>query len=119
MPALPSYQRLLETSRRVNWRLEDLLGEWRRLDSAELSEPPMERLPRTPTETDQRLKLCSAPDQSEVLIPHPILPPHRVRLCQSDTHRDPWSIPLVVPSSHTANPLTRALVPGAVVFGRH
>jgi hypothetical protein len=32
MPALPSYQHLLETSRRVNWRLEDLLGEGRRLD---------------------------------------------------------------------------------------
>ncbi len=32
MPVLPSYQRLLETSRRVNWRLEDLLGEGMRLD---------------------------------------------------------------------------------------
>jgi len=32
MPALPSYQHLLETSRRVNWRLEDLLGDGRRLD---------------------------------------------------------------------------------------
>jgi hypothetical protein len=32
MPALPSYQHLLETSRRVNWRLEDLLGEGKRLD---------------------------------------------------------------------------------------
>jgi hypothetical protein len=32
MPALPSYQHLLETSRRVNWRVEDLLGEGRRLD---------------------------------------------------------------------------------------
>jgi hypothetical protein len=32
VPALPSYQHLLETSRRVNWRLEDLLGEGRRLD---------------------------------------------------------------------------------------
>jgi hypothetical protein len=34
VPALPSYQRLLATSRRVNWRLEDLLGEARRLDFA-------------------------------------------------------------------------------------
>jgi hypothetical protein len=32
MPALPNYQHLLETSRRVNWRLEDLLGDGRRLD---------------------------------------------------------------------------------------
>ena len=32
MPAIPNYQHLLETSRRVNWRLEDLLGEGRRLD---------------------------------------------------------------------------------------
>ena len=32
MPVLPSYQRLLETSRRVNWRLEDLLGEGMRLN---------------------------------------------------------------------------------------
>src|SRR5580698_5295134 len=32
MPALPSYQHLLETTRRVNWRLEDLLGEGSRLD---------------------------------------------------------------------------------------
>jgi len=32
MPALSSYQHLLETSRRVNWRLEDLLGEGRRLN---------------------------------------------------------------------------------------
>jgi hypothetical protein len=32
MPALASYQHLLKTSRRVNWRLEDLLGEGRRLD---------------------------------------------------------------------------------------
>jgi hypothetical protein len=32
MPALPNYQHLLETSRRVNWRLEDLLAEGRRLD---------------------------------------------------------------------------------------
>jgi hypothetical protein len=32
MPAPPGYQRLLETSRRVNWRLEDLLGEGKRLD---------------------------------------------------------------------------------------
>jgi hypothetical protein len=31
MPS-PSYQHLLETSRRVNWRLEDLIGEGRRLD---------------------------------------------------------------------------------------
>jgi hypothetical protein len=31
MPA-PNYQRLLETSQRVNWRLEDLLGAGRRLD---------------------------------------------------------------------------------------
>ena len=34
MPTLPSYQHLLETSRRVNWRLEDLIGEGRRLDFA-------------------------------------------------------------------------------------
>jgi hypothetical protein len=32
MNALQSYQHLLETSRRVNWRLEDLVGEGRRLD---------------------------------------------------------------------------------------
>ena len=32
MPAIPKYQHLLETSRRVNWRLQDLLGEGRRLD---------------------------------------------------------------------------------------
>jgi len=32
MPVLPNYQRLFETSQRVNWRLEDLLGEGRRLD---------------------------------------------------------------------------------------
>jgi|HubBroStandDraft_1064217.scaffolds.fasta_scaffold130574_1 hypothetical protein len=32
MPAIPNYQHLLETSRRVNWRLEDLLGEGSRLD---------------------------------------------------------------------------------------
>jgi hypothetical protein len=32
MPTPPSYQHLLETSRRVNWRLSDLLGEGRRLD---------------------------------------------------------------------------------------
>jgi hypothetical protein len=32
VPALQSYQHLLETSRRVNWRLEDFLGEGRRLD---------------------------------------------------------------------------------------
>ena len=32
MPAPPGYQRLLETSRRVIWRLEDLLGEGKRLD---------------------------------------------------------------------------------------
>jgi len=30
--ALDSYQHLLETSRRVNWRLEDLVGEGRQLD---------------------------------------------------------------------------------------
>ncbi len=32
MTSLQNYQHLLETSRRVNWRLEDLLGEGRRLD---------------------------------------------------------------------------------------
>jgi hypothetical protein len=32
MAAPQSYQHLLETSRRVNWRLEDLIGEGRRLD---------------------------------------------------------------------------------------
>ena len=32
MAALQSYQHLLETSRRVNWHLEDLVGEGRRLD---------------------------------------------------------------------------------------
>jgi len=32
MTALQSYRHLLETSRRVNWRLEDLTGEGRRLD---------------------------------------------------------------------------------------
>jgi hypothetical protein len=32
MTALQNYQHLLETSRRVNWRLEDLIGEGRRLD---------------------------------------------------------------------------------------
>ena len=32
MTALQSYKHLLETSRRVNWRLEDLIGEGRRLD---------------------------------------------------------------------------------------
>jgi hypothetical protein len=32
MPPLLNYQHLFETSRRVNWRLEDLLGEGRRLD---------------------------------------------------------------------------------------
>src|SRR5580658_1178889 len=32
MTALQSYQHLLDTSRRVNWRLEDLVGEGRRLD---------------------------------------------------------------------------------------
>jgi hypothetical protein len=32
MPAIANYQHLLKTSRRVNWRLEDLLGEGRRLD---------------------------------------------------------------------------------------
>jgi hypothetical protein len=32
MTALQSYQHLLETSQRVNWRLEDLIGEGRRLD---------------------------------------------------------------------------------------
>jgi hypothetical protein len=32
MTARLNYQHLLETSRRVNWRLEDLLGEGRRLD---------------------------------------------------------------------------------------
>jgi hypothetical protein len=32
MPPLSNYQHLFETSRRVNWRLEDLLGEGRRLD---------------------------------------------------------------------------------------
>lgn len=32
MTALHNYQHLLETSRRVNWRLEDLIGEGRRLD---------------------------------------------------------------------------------------
>jgi hypothetical protein len=32
MNALQSYQHLLDTSRRVNWRLEDLVGEGRRLD---------------------------------------------------------------------------------------
>jgi hypothetical protein len=32
MSALQSYQHLLDTSRRVNWRLEDLVGEGRRLD---------------------------------------------------------------------------------------
>jgi hypothetical protein len=32
MTALQNYQHLLETSRRVNWRLEDLVGEGRRLD---------------------------------------------------------------------------------------
>jgi hypothetical protein len=32
MPPLPNYQHLFETSQRVNWRLEDLLGEGRRLD---------------------------------------------------------------------------------------
>jgi hypothetical protein len=32
MPAVANYQHLLETSRRVNWRLEDLLGGGRRLD---------------------------------------------------------------------------------------
>lgn len=34
MPALQSYQHILETSRRVNWRLEDLVGEGKRLDFA-------------------------------------------------------------------------------------
>jgi hypothetical protein len=32
MTPLQNYQHLLETSRRVNWRLEDLIGEGRRLD---------------------------------------------------------------------------------------
>jgi hypothetical protein len=32
MTPLKNYQHLLETSRRVNWRLEDLIGEGRRLD---------------------------------------------------------------------------------------
>jgi hypothetical protein len=32
MAAIQNYQHLLETSRRVNWRLEDLVGEGRRLD---------------------------------------------------------------------------------------
>jgi hypothetical protein len=32
MSALQNYQHLLETSRRVNWRLEDLIGAGRRLD---------------------------------------------------------------------------------------
>jgi hypothetical protein len=32
MPPISNYQHLFETSRRVNWRLEDLLGEGRRLD---------------------------------------------------------------------------------------
>ncbi|HWF98524.1 MAG TPA: hypothetical protein VN691_04985 [Steroidobacteraceae bacterium] len=32
MPSLASYQHLFETSRRVNWRLEDLIGEGKRLD---------------------------------------------------------------------------------------
>src|SRR6185437_3293165 len=32
MPSLASYQHLFETSRRVNWRLEDLVGEGKRLD---------------------------------------------------------------------------------------
>jgi hypothetical protein len=32
MPAPSTYQRLFDTSQRVNWRLEDLLGEGRRLD---------------------------------------------------------------------------------------
>jgi hypothetical protein len=32
MPAPQNYQHLLETSRRVNWRLEDLVGGGRRLD---------------------------------------------------------------------------------------
>jgi hypothetical protein len=32
MTALQNYQHLLETSRRVNWRLEDLVGDGRRLD---------------------------------------------------------------------------------------
>jgi hypothetical protein len=32
MTPVQNYQRLLETSQRVNWRLEDLLGEGRRLD---------------------------------------------------------------------------------------
>lgn len=32
MTSLQNYQHLLETSRRVNWRLEDLFGEGRRLD---------------------------------------------------------------------------------------
>ena len=32
MTALQSYQHLLETSRRVNWRLEDLIGEGKQLD---------------------------------------------------------------------------------------
>ncbi len=32
MSALQNYQHLLETSRRVNWRLDDLIGENRRLD---------------------------------------------------------------------------------------
>jgi hypothetical protein len=32
MSALQSYQHLLDTSRRVNWRLEDLVGEGRQLD---------------------------------------------------------------------------------------
>ena len=32
MSAQPDYQHLLETSRRVNWALEDLVGEGRRLD---------------------------------------------------------------------------------------
>jgi hypothetical protein len=34
MSPLADYQHLLDTSRRVNWRLEDLLGEGRRLDFA-------------------------------------------------------------------------------------
>ena len=32
MPPLADYQHLLKTSRRVNWRVEDLVGEGRRLD---------------------------------------------------------------------------------------
>jgi hypothetical protein len=59
MPVPQHYQHLLETSRRVNWRLEDLIGEGRRLDFTRpfLPETFAQTEPLAFLSTSEKLKL--------------------------------------------------------------